>query len=100
MNLESVAERLQFSSGPAVTFTARGGSMTPLVTDGQEVSVYPMPRPEFLVPGDVVVARVEGRVYLHKVLAVDQGRHRVQIGNNHGRVNGWTGFAKVYGVMR
>jgi hypothetical protein len=44
---------------------------------------------------DAVAARVAGTVYLHKVTALD-GR-RVQIGNNRGRINGWTGREKVFG---
>jgi hypothetical protein len=32
------------------------------------------------------------------VSAVDHSRRRVQISNNRGRVNGWTGTDRVYGI--
>jgi len=43
--------------------------------------------------GDIVLCRVKGNVYLHLVKAKQGGR--VQIGNNRGRINGWT--RTVYG---
>ena len=48
--------------------------------------------------GDIVLARVAGTVYLHLVSAVDQARKRVQISNNHGRINGWTSHDRVFGI--
>jgi hypothetical protein len=48
-------------------------------------------------PADLLV-RVAGTNYLHLVSAVDPDRARVQISNNRGRVNGWTGHARVYGI--
>jgi hypothetical protein len=55
---------------------------------------------DVLKTGMIVLARVSGRVYLHKITAVDYGRHRVQIGNNRGGINGWTAYEKVYGIYR
>ncbi|MEV0737124.1 S26 family signal peptidase [Streptomyces sp. NPDC050549] len=48
--------------------------------------------------GDIVLARVAGTVYLHLVSSVDPARKRVQISNNRGRVNGWTGHDRVFGI--
>ncbi|HSK96848.1 MAG TPA: hypothetical protein VK891_09545 [Euzebyales bacterium] len=48
--------------------------------------------------GDIVLARVAGTTYLHLVSAVDTGTGRVQISNNRGRVNGWTDYARIYGI--
>jgi protein involved in polysaccharide export with SLBB domain len=84
-------------AGQTVTFRPRGSSMTGLVDDGAEVVVAPC-HPARLEPGDVVLVKVAGTVYLHKVSAVDPGRSRVQIANNRGRVNGWAGWAKVAGI--
>jgi hypothetical protein len=53
---------------------------------------------DVLKTGMIVLARVAGRVYLHKITAVDYGRRRVQIGNNRGGINGWTAYEKVYGI--
>ena len=74
-----------------------GSSMVPLIRSRQLVTVTPV-RPELLEPGDIVLARVAGSVYLHLVSAVDHERQRVQVSNNRGRVNGWTSHARVYGI--
>ena len=70
--------------------------MTPIIRSGQLVRVEPVD-PATVVVGDVVLVRVAGSTYLHLVAAVDAPRRRVQISNNHGRVNGWAGFEKVAG---
>jgi hypothetical protein len=54
--------------------------------------------PARLEVGDIVLARVAGAVYLHLVSAVDPARRRVQISSNRGRVNGWTGYDRVFGI--
>ena len=46
--------------------------------------------------GDVVLAKVAGTVYLHLVTAI--AGERVLIGNNRGRINGWTGKQRVFGL--
>lgn len=86
----------RLESGESVTFRPRGNSMTPIVRDGQEVTVDPVGGYE-PVPGDVVLCTVQGRQYLHLVDALlPDGR--VQIANAKGRVNGRT--RRVHGVMR
>lgn len=71
--------------------------MIPLVPDRALVELRPC-HPERLEPGDVALVRVSGTTYLHKVLALDLPRQRVQIGSNRSRVNGWTSFDKVAGI--
>ena len=71
--------------------------MAGLIPDRADVVVAPA-HPELLEPGDIVLVKVAGSVYLHKVLSVDGARRRVQIGNNRGRINGWTSFDKVAGI--
>ncbi|MCC0099741.1 GNAT family N-acetyltransferase [Streptomyces flavotricini] len=71
--------------------------MVPLIRSRQRVRVAPVD-PALVEPGDIVLARVSGTVYLHLVSAVDAARRRVQIGNNRGRVNGWTGCDRVFGI--
>jgi hypothetical protein len=71
--------------------------MIPLIRSRQRVIVAPVD-PAKLEVGDIVLARVAGTVYLHLVSAVDQARKRVQISNNHGRVNGWTSHDRVFGI--
>lgn len=84
--------------GKTVQFRPRGNSMTPIISSGQLVTVEPLDR-DTLQLGDVVLAKVRGQFYLHKVVGVDKPRRRVQIGNNHGHINGWTNFSNVYGRM-
>lgn len=63
----------------------------------QLVTVAPVD-PAKVEVGDIVLARVAGTTYLHLVSAVDASRDRVQISNNRGRVNGWTNYARLYGI--
>ncbi len=81
--------------GEAVTFCPRGRSMEPRVKDGQSVLVTPVKLDDVKI-GDVVLCRVRGRIYLHLVKALRRGQ--VQIGNNHGHINGWT--TQVYGRLK
>ncbi|MBO3739209.1 S24/S26 family peptidase [Actinoplanes flavus] len=93
--LDAVAARV--ARGQAVEFRPRGHSMVPLIGSGDQVRVEPVD-PSAVEVGDIVLARVTGATYLHLVSAVDHARKRVQISNNRGRVNGWTGHARVYGI--
>ena len=94
-NLTSIAARV--AAGATVEFRPTGSSMVPLIRSRQLVTVAPVDPAEVVV-GDIVLARVAGAVYLHLVSAVDPVKGRVQISNNRGRVNGWTGYARVYGI--
>lgn len=93
--LDSVATRV--AAGETVEFRPAGDSMVPLIRSRQQVRVAPVD-PARLAVGDIVLARVAGTVYLHLVSAVDSARRRVQISNNRGRVNGWTGHDRVFGL--
>lgn len=93
MNLDRVVEDLK--KGP-VTFKTKGGSMTPKIRSGETVTVAPIADHD-VARGDIVIARVGGRLYLHLVTATE--KDRVQISNNHGHVNGWTSRANVFGIL-
>jgi hypothetical protein len=80
-----------------VTIKPRGHSMEPLVMDREQVTIRRLGFAETLQSGDIVLARVRGHCYLHKVTAV--AGNRVQISNNHGHVNGWTSREKVVGKL-
>ncbi len=73
---------------------APGNSMTPRIESGQLCTVEPVDITD-LKKDDIVLCRVSGSDYLHLVKAL-QG-DRVQIGNNKGRINGWT--RTVYGRL-
>ncbi|WP_019066749.1 S24/S26 family peptidase [Streptomyces hokutonensis] len=93
--LDAVADRV--AGGATVTFRPSGSSMVPLIRSRQRVVVAPVD-PSKLEVGDIVLARVAGTVYLHLVSSVDLAGKRVQISNNRGRVNGWTGHDRVFGI--
>ncbi|SNT58750.1 S26 family signal peptidase [Actinacidiphila glaucinigra] len=93
--LDAVAGRV--AGGASVEFRPSGSSMVPLIRSRQQVTVVPVD-PSKLEVGDIVLARVAGTVYLHLVSAVDPARERVQIRNNRGHVNGWTGHGRVHGI--
>lgn len=87
----------QLMDGAAVvTIRPRGHSMEPRIMDRQVVTIYRLRDYAPLEVNDVVLARVRGRICLHKVTAID-GK-RVQISNNHGHVNGWTTRDKIAGI--
>lgn len=94
--LGAVAARV--AAGETVSFRPYGNSMTPRIYPGQFVTVEPMGD---RVPrlGDIVLCRVRGTIRLHLVAAVEPARRRVLITNNHGYVNGWTSYAKVFGLV-
>lgn len=76
--------------------------MTPRVRSGQLVTVNPVTQDMIVTGvvgvGDIVLARVRGVLRLHLLSAMDTAKCRVQISNNHGHVNGWCAYDKVYGV--
>ncbi|GAA3024489.1 hypothetical protein GCM10020229_39700 [Kitasatospora albolonga] len=93
--LDAVAARV--AAGAVVEFRPSGDSMVPLIRSRQLVTVAPVD-PAKVEVGDIVLARVAGTVYVHLVSALDRTRRRVQISNNRGRVNGWTGHDRVFGI--
>ncbi|MFB7916050.1 S26 family signal peptidase [Streptomyces sp. NPDC056061] len=80
-----------------MTFRPSGSSMVPPIRSRQQVVVAPVDpsKPEV---GDIVLARVAGTVYPHRVSSVDPAGKRGQISNNRGRVNGWTSRDRVFGI--
>lgn len=93
--LDAHAQRV--AAGATLRFRPSGSSMVPLIRSRQLVTVAPVD-PAALEVGDIVLARVAGTTYLHLVSAIDQKSERVQISNNRGRVNGWTGWSRVFGI--
>ncbi len=87
---QKIIERLQ--NGESVILKPSGHSMAPRIKSRQEITIIPIDRIEV---GDVVLAKVSGRFYIHLITAID--KDRVQIGNNHGHINGWTSHSKIFG---
>ena len=87
----------ELQAGTTVSFRPRGNSMTPKIKSGQLCTVRPYDVTEDLEKGEVVLCKVRGKVYLHRVAAVRGDEY--QIANNHGHINGWCKREKVYGVL-
>lgn len=83
--------------GKDVEIRPRGNSMRPLIKSGDRVAVAPIDDETVISKGDIVLCVVKGSQYVHLVKAVDGGRY--QIGNNRGRINGWIGRGKIYGIV-
>lgn len=78
------------------SYREAGNSMTPKIKSRQPVTLA---RPDHskLEAGDIVFCKVSGNYYTHLVTGVKP--NQVQISNNHGHVNGWTTFDKVFGIV-
>lgn len=88
MNARQAAAVAELAKGDSVVGYSEGGnSMVPLIYSHQQVTISPVTLDECR-KGDIVFAKVHGRMVLHLVSATRKGQ--VQISNNHGRVNGWT----------
>lgn len=85
----------QLLEGKTIVSKEGGNSMLPLIKSKQPVRIEPATY-ESVEVGDIVYAKVHGNFYTHLVKAKDPLKG-CQIGNNHGRINGWT--KQVYGKI-
>ena len=93
--LAPILERL--ARGETIENHKEGGnSMTPLIHNKEPFTLSPVDT-SLLEVGDIVLAKVSGRFYTHKVTALKEDQ--VQIGNNKGNINGWTPRDKVFGIV-
>jgi hypothetical protein len=81
--------------GLTINFRPKGPSMSGKIESGQLCKVSPYSEDESPQVGDIVLCKVRGNFYLHIVKAI-QGE-TYQIGNNRGRINGWTGRKNIFG---
>ena len=72
--------------------------MTPILKSGQAGRCVPVAEKTILKKNDIVLCKVAGHFYLHKISAIKGGR-TFQISNNHGHVNGWIGKKCIYGLV-
>lgn len=63
----------ELKAGRAVKFRPRGKSMSGLIEDGQLVTVAPLVYP---VVESIVLCKVNGKQYLHRLIALDRGMNR------------------------
>ena len=74
-----------------------GQSMTPILKSGQPVICKPVTEDTELKKNDIVLCKVKGHIYLHKISAISGNRY--QISNNHKHVNGWVSRNCLYGKV-
>lgn len=96
MNTKIQAIVARLNAGERVVNKEGGNSMTPLISSRQPVTLEAVD-PSKLEKGDIVLVKVRGSVYTHLVKACREGE--VQIGNNHGGINGWTKLENVYAIV-
>lgn len=75
-----------------------GQSMTPILKSGQPVICKPVTEETDLKKNDIVLCKVKGKYYLHKISAIKNGVS-YQISNNHGHVNGTISRSNIYGKV-
>ncbi len=81
--------------GKTIISKEPGNSMLPIIKSKQPVRLTPISWEDCKV-GDIVFCKVRGNVYTHLVKGKNDKRGLL-IGNNHGRINGWT--KNVYGKV-
>jgi hypothetical protein len=81
--------------GETVVVVGWGESMIPRIRSGEPIVMAPVKSLDKLRKGMVVLAKVNGRIFLHKITAIKG--NRFQISSNRGHVNGWT--STIYGKM-
>ena len=91
-----IIEKLKL--GETVNFRPHGNSMTPKIESGQLCTVEPTDIKN-IKKGDIVIAKVNGNVYLHLVSAIKGDNEQFQISNNHGHANGWTAAKNIFGKL-
>jgi len=108
----------KLNAGEVVRFRPKGNSMLPLIKSGELCTVVPTHglAGAYVTKDDIVLCKVNGNEYLHKVLAVKihlklteidaavksgrpNDKNEFQIGNNKGHVNGWIKGTHIYGKL-
>ncbi len=90
------AEHLR--NGETCKVIGYGQSMTPILKSGQPVICVPVTSETELKKSDIVLCKVKGSYYLHKISAV-KNDVSYQISNNHGHVNGTITRNNIYGKV-
>lgn len=83
--------------GKTVSFRPKGNSMLPVIKSGQLCTCVPVNSDMNIEVGQVVLCKIKGNQYLHKVTAIRDSQY--QISNNHGYVNGWTSRSQIFGLL-
>jgi len=94
VNLQNAQQRL--IAGETIKIKTSGNSMSGKIDNGSFVTIEPI-EDRVLKKKDVVLSKVNGRLYLHLITGVRENSY--QISNNHGYVNGWALKKNVFGIV-
>ena len=86
----------ELMNGKSVSFRPSGHSIEPLIRHRQLVTIAPVD-PATLEQGDIVLAKVNGHYYLHRIGAIKGDSVRIE--NSRGKINGWTNRRNVFGKL-
>ncbi len=88
----------ELAEGRSIEINPRGNSMTPKIKSGQQITLSPIGDREIEID-DIVFCKVNGNEYVHLVKGLRSNGEEVLIGNNHGRINGWTNKKNIFGIV-
>ena len=94
---ENAITAQKLREGRTCLVTGYGNSMTPILESGDSVICEPVTEDTKLEKGDIVLCKVGGHYYLHKIVSIKHG-NRYMIGNNHGHINGTIGRNNIFGL--
>lgn len=86
-------------AGETVEFRESGNSMLPRIKSRSKCTYIPVHNQEDLKKGDIVFCHV-GKYYFTHLITGIKGSDKdklFQISNNHGYVNGWIPFERIFG---
>lgn len=86
-------------AGEVCKITGFGNSMTPILASGQPVICIPVKEDTLLEKNDIVLCKVNGKYYLHKISSIKGNGKLYQISNNHGHVNGTISRRNIFGKV-
>lgn len=95
---ENVITAEHLKNGEVCKVIGFGQSMSPILKSGQPVICEPVTEETDLKKNDIVLCKVKGKYYLHKISAI-KNEVSYQISNNHGHVNGTISRNNIYGKV-
>ena len=95
---ENVITAEHLKNGETCKVVGFGQSMTPILKSGQPVICKPVDVDTELKKNDIVLCKVKGKYYLHKISSIKNGVS-YQISNNHGHINGTITRNNIFGVV-
>lgn len=74
-----------------------GNSMSPIIKSNQPVRLEPVTEETVLSVGDIVLCKVKGKYFTHKITKKSEDKYLIS--NNKGHDNGWIKIKHIYGIV-